>query len=193
MLLTVDPAYAADVDPAWVEQVVMAVLAAGQEQTDPHPPPYREGATGRQVPPPSLKGRGRESSPLSLTPPTPPAAEVSVTVGNEALLHDLNKRYRGVDRPTDVLAFPLHGPEDREPFVTLAAAGRQLGDVVISYPRVQRQARAYGHTEQHELAYLLIHGVLHLVGYDHHRDEDFAAMREQEERILGQLGLADDR
>ncbi len=116
-----------------------------------------------------------------------------MTVGSEALLHDLNKRYRGVDRPTDVLAFPLQAPEDREPFVTLAAAGRQLGDVVISYPRVRRQARTYGHTEQHELAYLLIHGVLHLLGYDHHRDEDFTAMREQEERILGQLGLTDDR
>ena len=156
MLLTVDPSYAADVDPAWVEQVVTAALAA------PHPR-------------------------------TPPAAEVSVTVGGETLLHDLNKRYRGVDRPTDVLAFPLQAPEDREPFVTLAEAGRQLGDVVISYPRVERQARAYGHTERHELAYLLIHGVLHLVGYDHHRDEDFAAMREQEECILGQLGLTDDR
>ena len=157
MLLTVDPSYAADVDPAWVEQVVTAALAA------PHPRP------------------------------PPPGEEVSVTVGSEALLHDLNKRYRGVGRPTDVLAFPLQAPEDREPFVTLAEAGRQLGDVVISYPRVERQARAYGHTERHELAYLLIHGVLHLVGYDHHRDEDFAAMREQEEHILGQLGLTDDR
>ena len=116
-----------------------------------------------------------------------------MTVGDEALLHDLNKRYRGVDRPTDVLAFPLQAPEDRELFVTLAAAGRQLGDVVVSYPRVQRQARTYGHTERHELAYLLIHGVLHLVGYDHDRDEDFAAMREQEEHILGQLGLSDER
>ena len=154
--LAVDPSYAADIDPAWVEQVVTAALAA-----------------------------------LHSLPP--PAAEVSVTVGNEALLHDLNKRYRGVDRPTDVLAFPMQVPEDREPFVTLAAADRQLGDVVICYPRVQRQARTYGHTEQHELAYLLIHGVLHLVGYDHYRDEDFAAMREQEERILGQLGLTDDR
>ena len=154
--LAVDPPYAADVDPAWVEQVVTAALAA-------------------------LHSR------------LPPAAEVSVTVGNEALLHDLNKRYRGVDRPTDVLAFPMQVPEDREPFVTLAAADRQLGDVVICYPRVQRQARTYGHPEQHELAYLLIHGVLHLVGYDHYRDEDFAAMREQEERILGQLGLTDDR
>ena len=169
MLLTVDPAYAADVDPAWVVQVVTAALAASR-------------------------------------PCTPPAVEVSVTVGNEALLHDLNKRYRGVDRPTDVLAFPLqgdlgvprhsrhprHSRESGNPIVTPAAADRQLGDVVISYPRVRRQARTYGHTEQHELAYLLIHGVLHLLGYDHDRDEDFAAMCEQEERILGRLGRTDN-
>ena len=156
MLLTVDPSYAADVDPAWVVQVVTAALAALY-----HRPP--------------------------------PAVEVSITVSGEALLHDLNKRYRAVDRPTDVLAFPLQVPQDQEPSVTLPDAGRSLGDVVIAYPRVQEQARAYGHTEQHELAYLLTHGVLHLVGYDHHRDEDFAAMRQQEERILGQLGLTDDR
>ena len=190
MLLTVDPAYAADVDPAWVAQVVIAALAVGGDRAYSQPPPSRAAASGRSHAPPSLPGGGRGVGPSSSTPP---AVEVSVTVGGEALLHDLNKRYRGVDRPTDVLAFPLQAPEDREPFVTLAAAGRQLGDVVISYPRVRRQARTYGHTEQHELAYLLIHGVLHLLGYDHHRDEDFTAMREQEERILGQLGLTDDR
>ncbi len=168
MLLTVDPSYAAAVDPAWVEQVVTAALA----MLHPRPPPA--------------------DSPTSLVE-REPGDEVSVTVGNEALLHELNKRYRGVDHPTDVLAFPLQAPEDQEPFVTLAETGRQLGDVVISYPRVQGQARTYGYTERHELAYLLIHGVLHLIGYDHHRDEDFAAMRRQEERILGQLGLTDDR
>lgn len=169
MLLTVDPSLAADVDPAWVEQIVATVLSTLSASP--------LGPCSSTV---KMDGEEADSS-----------VEVSVTVGNDALLQELNQRYRGVDRPTDVLAFSLHSSEDREPFVTPLEVARQLGDVVISYPRMRAQACAYGHTVRHQLAYLLTHGVLHLVGYDHHQDEDFAAMRQQEERVIGQLGLTE--
>lgn len=123
-----------------------------------------------------------------------PRAEVSVVVTGDARVHELNRAYRGVDRSTDVLSFPLFEPEE----VQDALRGVEgdppvaLGDVVISVEKAAAQGAEYGHGIRRELAFLAVHGLLHLLGYDHERDADRAAMRAREEEILASLGLARD-
>jgi probable rRNA maturation factor len=117
--------------------------------------------------------------------------EISVLVADDAALHALNRDYRGVDAPTDVLSF---GDDDAEPeqaqFIRPPDAPRYLGDLAISYERVVAQAAEYGHSRARELAYLTVHGVLHLLGYDHERGEaDAALMRAHEEAAMEQIGL----
>jgi probable rRNA maturation factor len=122
--------------------------------------------------------------------------EVSVLVAGDTELHALNRDYRGVDAPTDVLSF---ADEDEAPgaagpaFVRPPGEPRYLGDIAISYDRVAAQAGEYGHSPARELAYLATHGVLHLLGYDHERGpEDAAAMRAREEATMERLGLRRD-
>ena len=114
--------------------------------------------------------------------------EVSVLVADDASLHQLNRDYRGVDAPTDVLSF---GDDDAGgSFVAAPDGPRYLGDIAISYERVLEQAAEYGHSPERELAYLAAHGTLHLLGYDHERGPDeAAAMREREEAAMARLGL----
>ncbi len=113
-------------------------------------------------------------------------AEVSVTLTDNASIHALNKAYRGVDRPTDVLSFPLS--EDGEYDTDGEAA--LLGDIVISLEKTEEQAAEYGHSFERELAFLTVHSMLHLLGYDHEtsREEEKEMFRRQEE-ILISLGL----
>ncbi len=111
-----------------------------------------------------------------------PPAEVSVAVSDDATVRDLNRRFRGDDRPTDVLSFGLDGDD---PFVTPANGPRQLGEVIIAYPTAARQAKEAGHRIDEELAHLLVHGILHLLGYDHERRADARRMRAREEALLG--------
>ncbi len=116
-------------------------------------------------------------------------AELGVLVADDARLHELNRAYRGVDAPTDVLSFGDDGPETS--FVGQPGAPRYLGDIAISYERVLAQAAEYGHSASRELAYLAAHGALHLLGYDHERGpEDAAAMRAREEAAMAALGLS---
>ena len=120
--------------------------------------------------------------------------EVDVSVTDDGGIHEINREMRGVDRPTDVLSFPcfdltpgeLPGVEDADPGSGLAP----LGDMVISLERAREQAREYGHSDRRELAYLAVHSVLHLLGYDH-LDEgpEKARMRAREEAILAELGI----
>ena len=96
--------------------------------------------------------------------------EVDVRVTGDARIREVNLEQRGVDRPTDVLSFPmfslepgqLPGPEDADPATGLIP----LGDMMLSMERVQAQAKEYGHSNRRELAYLVVHSVLHLLGYD---------------------------
>ena len=120
--------------------------------------------------------------------------EVDVLLTDDDGIHEINREMRQVDRPTDVLSFPefeltpgqLPGPEDADPGTGLVP----LGDMVISMEHVAAQAREYGHAKRRELSYLVVHSVLHLLGYDH-LDEgpQKAQMRAREEAILGELGI----
>lgn len=120
------------------------------------------------------------------------AIELSVLVTSDAALHELNRTYRNVDAPTDVLSFASEedAPDAPHAFVRPPDTPRYLGDIAISYERVLAQAAEYGHSADRELAYLTAHGVLHLLGYDHERGaEDAAAMRAREEAAMDRLGL----
>jgi probable rRNA maturation factor len=116
--------------------------------------------------------------------------DVSLLLADDATLHRLNRRYRSIDRPTDVLSFSqLEGPDLRAQALA-SAPTLQLGDVAVSVERARRQASDFGHPFDRELAYLFVHGLLHLLGYDHEADEERAAMRRVEEAALGAAGLA---
>jgi len=118
--------------------------------------------------------------------------EVDVLVTNDEEIHAMNLEARQVDRPTDVLSFPAFElrpgelPEDADPGTGLVP----LGDMMISLERVKAQAKEYGHSNRRELAYLVVHSVLHLLGYDHVDEGPMKAqMREREEAILAELGI----
>ena len=107
--------------------------------------------------------------------------EVSVTLTNNEYIHTLNKQYRGIDRPTDVLSFALN--ESEEPDVEDGPDVNVLGDLVISVERAKEQAADYGHSVKREIAFLTVHGMLHLLGYDHERstaDEEDMCRRQRE-------------
>ena len=113
-----------------------------------------------------------------------PPAEVGLVVTDDETVRDLNRRYRGIDEPTDVLSF---GQEPAgEPFVTPPDGVRRLGEVILSYPTAERQAREAEHGVQDEAAHLVVHGLLHLLGYDHEDPDDERRMRQREEELLGQ-------
>lgn len=112
--------------------------------------------------------------------------EISVTFVDLDEIHELNKQYRGVDKPTDVLSFPqLDDLEEEIPEVCEIC----LGDVVICEQKAREQAEQFGHSFERELVYLFTHSVLHLLGYDHMEDDEKKAMREREEEIMKQIGL----
>lgn len=99
-------------------------------------------------------------------------------------IHKINKEYRGIDRPTDVISFAL---EDDDTFIEMNQ--RILGDIYISIDRAREQAKEYGHSLLRELCFLTIHGILHLLGYDHMEPEDEKVMFELQERVLDAYGI----
>ena len=123
--------------------------------------------------------------------------EVNVLVTDDAAIHEINLDMRGVDRPTDVLSFPMFdlmpgekpGEEDADPDTGLVP----LGDMVLSLERAQAQAEEFGHSVEREVSYLAVHSVLHLLGYDHMDEGEMKAqMRGREEAILTTLGITRD-
>jgi probable rRNA maturation factor len=117
-----------------------------------------------------------------------PPADVAVTVVDNEQIHALNKEYRQVDRPTDVLSFPLWEPGE-EWVISEEEETVPLGDIVISYPKAKEQAEEYGHSIERELGFLAVHGFLHLLGYDHETAEEEKEMFQRQEEILQQAGL----
>ena len=115
-------------------------------------------------------------------------AEISVTFVDNARIHELNKQYRDKDAPTDVLSFPM--AENGEYDIDEDNGCKILGDIVISMERAMEQAELYGHSLQREVAYLTVHSMLHLLGYDHLDEGPMKAqMRRREEHILEGLGI----
>jgi len=121
------------------------------------------------------------------------ALEISLVITDDEAIRRLNATYRGIDQPTDVLSFPLQTIEElRAPqpptgapaFVGPPDEVLRLGDIVVSFPRAEEQAADYGHSLARELAYLTLHGVLHLLGYDHEDEAERRVMRAKEEAAL---------
>lgn len=116
---------------------------------------------------------------------------ISIVLTNPENIHKINKQYRNVDRPTDVLSFPMFEKEELELKIKNNIFEHEdvLGDIVISIEQVQKQAEEYGHSFEREFSYMLVHGFYHLMGYDHIKEEDKLKMRPKEEKILEQLGM----
>ncbi len=110
--------------------------------------------------------------------------DLSVRVDTPEHIQDLNRDFRHVDRVTDVLTFPAWEGED-----PLGGDG-YLGDIMICYDRAKEQAKEYGHSLARELAFLTVHGVLHLLGYDHMTEPEEKVMREKQTAILNGMGLS---
>jgi probable rRNA maturation factor len=111
-------------------------------------------------------------------------AELAIVLTNDAAIRELNRQWRGYDRPTNVLSFPSGGPSP-------AAGPRLLGDVVIAYETTAQEAQSQGVPFDHHLAHLAVHGFLHLLGYDHETDADAEAMERLEREILARLDVPD--
>ncbi len=117
--------------------------------------------------------------------------EVSVTFVDDEGIRELNNKFRGLDKPTDVLSFPLldYEGESEEPFFDELC--HNLGDIVISLERAMAQANEFGHSFEREVAFLTAHSMLHLLGYDHElSEEDDADMRKRQNDIMDRLGLS---
>ena len=114
--------------------------------------------------------------------------DLSLLVTDDTVVQGLNRTYRGIDRTTDVLAFALQEDSGGIAFPAAPDGILHLGEVIISCPQAERQAEEQGHSLRHELATLVIHGALHLLGYDHERGaEEELAMKAREARILTDL------
>lgn len=116
--------------------------------------------------------------------------EVSISFVTDEEIHRLNRDYRDVDRPTDVLSFSFLENEDEVHL--LDTAERVLGDIVISVPTACRQAEEYHHSVRREIGFLLVHGYLHLVGYDHQTPEQEHEMFALQDEVLMEVGLPRD-
>ena len=115
-------------------------------------------------------------------------AEVSIVLADDGLIRDLNREYRGRDKATNVLSFPSEG--SKEPPVS-SGAPRMLGDVIVAHETVAAEAVAQGKTLGDHLSHLVVHGMLHLLGYDHEQDTVAEKMEALEVKILAGLDIAD--
>ncbi len=115
--------------------------------------------------------------------PMDSSVELAVRIVGEQESQQLNSRYRGIDKPTNVLSFPFEAPPGSD--------SDYLGDLVICAPLVQREAQQQHKPEKHHWAHMVVHGVLHLRGYDHQLDVQAVEMEALEKRILAGLGIQD--
>ncbi|MDO4522845.1 MAG: rRNA maturation RNase YbeY [Eubacteriales bacterium] len=128
----------------------------------------------------------------------PYEAQVNVTLTDDETIHEINREQRGIDRPTDVLSFPMSQFETAGDFAFLEEAfdsfepdsgELMLGDIVISVDKVRQQASEYGHSELREYAFLLAHSMFHLIGYDHMEPEEAQVMEAKQEAVLESLHI----
>ena len=117
-------------------------------------------------------------------------AEVSVSFVDNETIHKLNLEYRGKDKPTDVLSFPMTDGDEEEDDIDLSTGAVMLGDIIISAEKAMEQANEYGHGIEREICFLAVHSTLHLLGYDHETSEDDEKyMNQTQEAILQKIGL----
>ncbi|MCQ2492559.1 MAG: rRNA maturation RNase YbeY [Lachnospiraceae bacterium] len=132
----------------------------------------------------------------------PYECQVSVTLVDNETIHEINREYRDIDRPTDVLSFPALEYEAAGDFDWIEGAGVDicdpesgeivLGDIMISMDKVEEQAKEYGHSEKREFAFLIAHSMLHLMGYDHMEEDERIVMEKKQEEILQSKGYTRD-
>ncbi|MEG0266843.1 MAG: rRNA maturation RNase YbeY [Bacilli bacterium] len=109
--------------------------------------------------------------------------EFNIIIVDNDYIHELNKNYRKIDRPTDVITFALEDYED------IKLDHRMLGDIYISYDKAISQSKEYGHSLKREICFLAVHGFLHLLGYDHMNEEDEKIMFGKQELILNEANI----
>ena len=114
---------------------------------------------------------------------------VSVSIVDNRYIHKLNKKYRQIDRPTDVISFAFLDNENNYDKILFSPGPVVLGDIYISLDKAKEQAEEYGHSLHRELSFLFIHGLLHLLGYDHMKIEDKKVMFQLQEEILSLKGV----
>ncbi len=110
--------------------------------------------------------------------------EVSIMVVDNNYIQELNFIYRGKNSPTDVLSFAMNELVDEEPDFDFSGEVNVLGDIVVSLEKAQEQCQAYGHSLERELGFLIAHGMLHLLGYDHENESEGQLMRQLEDKIM---------
>ncbi|EPY10318.1 metalloprotease [Paenibacillus sp. E194] len=123
--------------------------------------------------------------------------EVALTFVDNEQIHELNREYRGIDRPTDVLSFALNESVEEELDILYEIEDEQeldemndlLGDIIISTERAKEQADEYGHSLEREIGFLFVHGFLHLLGYDHQDEPSEQIMMDKQEAVLEKVGL----
>ena len=116
---------------------------------------------------------------------------ISITLTTPSEIKIINNEFRKIDKETDVLSFPMFEKDELDEMVKSGVneIPETIGDVIISVDRVKEQAEEYGHSFERELAYMVVHGFYHLMGYDHMVDEDKVVMRAKEENVLGLLNI----
>ena len=128
----------------------------------------------------------------------PYEAEVSLLITDDASIREINRDQRGIDAPTDVLSFPMvqyahpgdfSGVEDMDDCFNIETGELMLGDIVLSIDRVRSQAEEYGHSIMREVAFLIVHSMLHLIGYDHIEEEDRILMEDRQRKVMDILGI----
>ena len=129
----------------------------------------------------------------------PYEAEVNLTLMDNDSIHEINREYRQIDRPTDVLSFPMqtyeapadfsHAEDCVEDNFNPDTGELLLGDIILSVDKVREQAAAYGHSEKREFAFLILHSMLHLFGYDHETEQEREVMEARQRSILDDLGI----
>lgn len=118
--------------------------------------------------------------------------DVYITLTNNENIKNINNEHRNIDKATDVLSFPMFERNEIDLLRKEDSAEDILGDIIVSIEKVREQAEEYGHSFERELAYLVTHGMLHLLGYDHMIDDEKVIMRKREEEILNVLNITRD-
>ena len=119
---------------------------------------------------------------------------LNIILTNPEIIKETNNKYRNIDKATDVLSFPMFQKEEIDELIEESQTNKievkdVLGDIMVSIPKVIEQAKEYNHSVERELAYMVVHGFYHLMGYDHIKEEDKIIMRPKEEYILNKLNI----